>query len=58
MKYYKVSEDKLKELITHEWELLELENAGVDNWGGYEETEEILEEEVNKYIESEFTISL
>ena len=53
-KIYKISEKKLKELIRSDWELNELEVCGVDNWGGYEETEDVLDEEINEYIKTEF----
>ena len=55
-KYYKISEKKLKKLIENDWTLLDLEANGVDNWGGYEEIEEINEQEVIKFIEETFEV--
>ena len=34
-KFYKISENRLRELLSTEVELIELENMGVDNWSGY-----------------------
>ena len=56
MKYYSISEDDLKGLITRDWELLELEINGVDNWPGYGEGEEVTEEEVVEYMGTAFKI--
>lgn len=35
MKYYKISEDELRELLRDYLELSMLNWDGVDNWGGY-----------------------
>jgi len=34
-KFYKISENRLRELLSTEAELIELENMGVDNLGCY-----------------------
>lgn len=34
-KYYKISEEKLRELLSNQMTLENLECAGVDNWEGY-----------------------
>lgn len=39
MKYYKISEDQLVELIYTNLELQELEARGVENWEGFDECE-------------------
>jgi hypothetical protein len=36
-KFYKISENRLRELLSTEAELIELEIMGVDNWSGYGE---------------------
>lgn len=44
-KYYKISEDKLRELIVADAILQALESGGVDNWGWYSESrQEYLED--------------
>ena len=44
--YYKISEERLIGLLSCEAEMIELENAGVDNWSGYGEIDwEVLENE-------------
>lgn len=37
MRYFKISEDQLKDLIERSKILSNLEAYGVDNWDGYEE---------------------
>lgn len=37
-KFYKVNLDELTDLLESEWLLTKLQNAGVDNWPGYEES--------------------
>ena len=53
MKYYKISEDALKELIRESKFLGALESYGVDNWYGYEMVEdedvEVSEEDYEEY---------
>ena len=53
MKYYKISEGALKELIRESKFLDALEAGGVDNWYGYEMVEdedvEVSEEDYEKY---------
>jgi hypothetical protein len=39
MNYYKISEKRLKELLDYEGTCIGLENAGVDNWCGYDEVD-------------------
>ena len=39
MKYYKISEDQLVDLIYTNLELQELEARGVENWEGFDECE-------------------
>lgn len=47
---------RLKDLISKENTLLELENAGVDNWQGIEECGELYAEVSDEEVEYEFTI--
>ena len=57
MKKYIISEKELERLIQRDWELLRLENNGVDNWSGYDYEEEIDEEDditVEDYIKDNF----
>jgi hypothetical protein len=57
MKYYKISEKQLLELVNRDNFLLLLENYGVDNWEGYgawDESEEISNEESLNYIKDNF----
>ena len=53
MKYYRISEESLQELIRNSKFLGALEAGGVDNWYGYEiafnETEEVSEEDYEEY---------
>lgn len=54
MKYYKISEDALRELIKESKFLGALESYGVDNWEGYEmawsgEDYEVSEEDYEEY---------
>ena len=35
MKYYQISEDGLRQLLSRDSKLYALECAGVDNWDGY-----------------------
>ena len=53
MKYYKISEGALKELIRESKFLDALEAGGVDNWYGYEMVEdedvEVSEEDYEEY---------
>lgn len=53
MKYYRISEDALKELIRESKFLDALEAGGVDNWYGYEMVEdedvEVSEEDYEEY---------
>lgn len=51
-KFYKISENELIDLLESEYMLLELQNAGVDNWPGYEEADLWNSDE---YINSEIT---
>lgn len=50
MKYYKISEKKLKELVRYSYELSLLEKTGVDNWNGYDEAFEN-EQDPREYAE-------
>jgi hypothetical protein len=43
-----ISNDRLQELLKAEAKLIALEAAGVDNWEGYDEAMEILEEMENE----------
>lgn len=53
MKYYKISEDALKELIRESKFLDALESYGLDNWDGYDMVEEheyeVSEEDYEEY---------
>lgn len=53
MKYYKISEGALKELIRESKFLDALESYGVDNWDGYDMVEddeyEVSEEDYEEY---------
>lgn len=53
MKYYKISENALRELIKESKFLDALESYGVDNWEGYEMVEEheyeVSEEDYEEY---------
>lgn len=57
MKYYKISEEQLRELIESSKILSNLEAYGVDNWGGYEEAvnedTEATEEDLSEFEELE-----
>ncbi|MDA3854963.1 MAG: hypothetical protein PF569_01795 [Candidatus Woesearchaeota archaeon] len=55
-KFVKVPLERIRELLSEEFTLIELEGVGVDNWHGYEECEEVYPEISDKEIESEFTI--
>jgi hypothetical protein len=39
MKVYKITEKRLIELLDYEGKCIGLENAGVDNWCGYDEVD-------------------
>lgn len=72
MKYYKISEKELKDLLVSQLELNQLQWFGVDNWIWYGEgygdfmkeeaseylTKEKLEEKTNKLIYSTFVVNL
>ena len=53
MKYYRISEDALKELIKESKFLDALESYGLDNWDGYDMVEEheyeVSEEDYEEY---------
>ena len=53
MKYFRISEDTLKELIRESKFLDALESYGVDNWDGYDMVEdeeyEVSEEDYEEY---------
>jgi hypothetical protein len=56
MKEYKITEKRLKELLDYEGKCIGLENAGVDNWCGYDEVdwddiEKVSNEIFNTFIE-------
>ncbi len=56
-KYVKVSLGRIKELLNYEDQLLRLEGAGVDNWGGYEYAFEDYNSDIsNDDVEREFKI--
>jgi len=52
MKYYKISEDELLSLLKESRQLYSLERAGVDNWEGYDERWEYLEDYEEPSLES------
>ena len=53
MRYFKISEEQLRELIESSKFLSNLEAYGVDNWGGYEEAVnedyEVSEEDLSEF---------
>jgi hypothetical protein len=52
MKYYKISEEELLDLLESSRTLCGLEAAGIDNWNGYDCIEECLEDYPEPTLES------
>ena len=52
MKYYKVPEDEMRELVYDSMKLAALENGGIDNWGYYGDSIDAFEEANGEDLES------
>lgn len=54
MKYYKISEKELKDLLVSQLELNQLQWSGVDNWSWYGEGYgDFMKEEASEYLTKE-----
>ena len=54
MKYYKISEKELENLLASQLELNQLQWSGVDNWSWYGEGyEDFMKEEASEYLTKE-----
>ena len=54
MKYYKISEKELKDLLASQLELNQLQWSGVDNWSWYGEGYgDFMKEEASEYLTKE-----
>lgn len=48
--FFKVSYDELADLLESEWMLYRLQDAGVDNWPGYDEADLYNSDERDEHI--------
>lgn len=54
MEYYRLTEEQLTELLEAKNKLTALEAAGVDNWEGYEDAMENVEDvDISEYLNDE-----